>query len=182
MQEWPAPNQGPRRTRSSLSASAASTDTTASGRRSTDASLSAVLMGCAAHHVDIERTTSEIRRVSKTGAIFMINEIHSHSIIKKIRRCALERFIYPRMRTMIYGPGKPYITADERKLNESDIRKITKHLGRVEFARYFNCIVTRLIPDRYVFTAKLDQLLLRALRPLAPLLAGRLLFSARVQK
>jgi hypothetical protein len=42
--------------------------------------------------------------------------------------------------------------------------------------------VTRLLPDRSDFLAKLDQLALRALKPIGLLLAGRVLFSARVKK
>lgn len=61
------------------------------------------------HHVDIPRAMSEIRRVSKSGALIVINEIYSHSVTGVIRRSALiDKILYPRMQRFIYGPGKPY--------------------------------------------------------------------------
>ena len=135
------------------------------------------------HHVDIPLTMQEIYRVARPNALFVVNEIYSHSITDIIRRSSfIEKTIYPRMRKLIYGPGKPYITEDERKLSELDFKEITKSLGEPEFLRHFNFIVTRLISDRLDFFAKLDQLLLRVLRPIGSLLAGRVLFSARIQK
>lgn len=134
------------------------------------------------HHVDIPQTMKEIYRVGRPDALFVVNEIYSHSITDRIRHSSVvERLLYPRMRALIYGPGKPYITDDERKLSEVDLKEIAKVLQRPEFFRHFNFIVTRLVPDR-VFLAKLDQLLLRLLKPAGLLLAGRILFSARIQK
>lgn len=135
------------------------------------------------HHVDIPLTMKEIQRVARSDAIFVVNEIYSHSITEKIRRSRLvEKIIYPRMRKLIYGSGKPYITEDERKLSEVDLMEIDKFLREQEFLKHFNFIVTRLVPDRLEFLAKLDQLLLRVLRPIGSLLAGRVLFSARIRK
>ncbi len=132
------------------------------------------------HHVDIPLTMKEIYRVARPDAIFVVNEIYSHSLTDKIRHSSLvERIIYPRMQKLIYGPGRPYITEDERKLNESDLQEIARPLQEPEFLRHYNFIVTRLIPDKLETFAKLDQLLLRALKPLGPLLAGRVLFGAR---
>lgn len=135
------------------------------------------------HHVDIPLVMQEIYRVAKPGAVFVVDEIYSHSMTDKVRHSALvEKIIYPRMRRFVYGPGKPYITEDERKLNELDLKAITAPLQKPEFFRYFNFVVTRLVPDRSDFLAKLDQLLLRLLRPIGSFLAGRVLFSARIRK
>lgn len=135
------------------------------------------------HHVDIPSTMKEIVRVAKPDAIFVVNEIYSHSFTDTIRHSALvEKFLYPRMRRLIYGPGKPYITEDERKLSEVDIKQITKPLQPRLFVNYFNFLVTRVISDRFETLAKLDRLLLRFLKPIGPLLAGRVLFSARILK
>jgi len=135
------------------------------------------------HHVDIPRTMHEIVRVAKPGAMFVVNEIYSHSFTDKIRHSTLvEKVIYPRMQRIIYGPGKPYITVDERKLSEFDLAQIMKPLAPHLFAKYFNFLVTRVIPDRFEKLAKLDRLLLRVLHPIAHLLAGRILFSARIAK
>ena len=135
------------------------------------------------HHVNIPLTMKEIHRVARADALFVVNEIYSHSITDKIRHSSLvEKIIYPRMRKLIYGPGKPYITEDERKLNELDLKEITGPLREPEFFKHFNFLITRLVPDRIEFLAKLDQLLLRMLRPIGSLLAGRVLFSARIRK
>lgn len=135
------------------------------------------------HHVDIPLTMGEIVRVSKPDALFVVNEIYSHSITDRIRHSALvSRILYPRMRRLIYGAGKPYITEDERKLSEVDIREIVKPLHSRDLDKYFNFLVTRIVPDRFVFLAKIDRLLLIMLKPFARFLAGRVLFSARISK
>ncbi len=135
------------------------------------------------HHVDIPLAMEEIVRVAKPGALLVVNEIYSHSLTEKFRRTWLvEKIIYPRMRRFIYGSEKPYITEDERKLSEVDLLLIRKPLQQPEFFRYFNFIATRLLPDRFGGFAKFDQLLLRALKPIGHLLAGRILFGARVNK
>ena len=135
------------------------------------------------HHVDIPNTMSEIVRVAKPDAIFLVNEIYSHSLTDKIRHSALvKNILYPKMRRLIYGPGKPYITEDERKLSESDLKKIMIPLQPRLFTKYFNFLVTRVIPDRFEKLAQLDRLILRILHPMGHLLAGRVLFGARISK
>jgi ubiquinone/menaquinone biosynthesis C-methylase UbiE len=135
------------------------------------------------HHVDIPKTMREIVRVAKPGASIVVNEIYSHSITDKIRHSPLvEKTLYPRMRRLIYGAGKPYITEDERKLSELDLKEITRPLQPAQFEKHFNFIVTRLIPDRFGILNKADRLLLMLLKPFGRLLAGRVLFSARVAK
>ena len=135
------------------------------------------------HHVDIPTTMVEIVRVSKPDAVFVVNEIYSHSFTDKIRHSTLvEKILYPKMRRLIYGPGKPYITEDERKLSESDLREIAKPLQPRLFTKYFNFLVTRVVPDRFEYIARVDRLLLRMLHPIGHLLAGRVLFSARISK
>ena len=148
-----------------------------------DNSFDLVLSRDILHHVDILKTMREIVRVSKVDAVFVVNEIYSHSLTDKIRHSTMvEKVLYPKMRRLIYGPGKPYITEDERKLNESDLEEIAKLLQPRLFTKYFNFLVTRVIPDRFESIAKLDRLLLRMLHPIGHLLAGRVLFSARIKK
>jgi ubiquinone/menaquinone biosynthesis C-methylase UbiE len=148
-----------------------------------DSSFDYILARDILHHVDISQTMSEIVRVAKPGAMFIVNEIYSHSWTEKVRRSYLvENILYPHMRRLIYGPGKPYITQDERKLSEIDLSEITGHLQTVVFEKHFNFFVTRIIPDKFIFFAKIDCLILRLLRPFGRFLAGRLLFSACVSK
>ena len=135
------------------------------------------------HHVDIPATMREIVRISKPGAVFVVNEIYSHSLTDTVRHSTLvEKILYPKMRRLIYGPGKPYITEDERKLSESDIAEIEKSLQPRLFTKFFNFLVTRIVPDRFENAAKIDRFLMRALHPVGHLLAGRVLFSARINK
>lgn len=155
----------------------------AEAMRYADASFDLVVARDILHHVDIPAAMREIARVARPGAIFVVDEIYSHSWTERIRRSPpVEKFIYPCMRRLIYGPGTPYITADERKLDEADLAEIMKPLQACLSEHYFNFLVTRLVPDRFDFCAKADCLLLRLLKPLAPLLAGRVLFVARFAK
>lgn len=134
------------------------------------------------HHVDIQLAMREIVRVARPGALFIMNEIYSHSLTEKIRRShVVTKFIYPRMRKFIYGSSKPYITEDERKLTERDIDLVKAHLNASIFSRYFNFVVTRLFPDRYDWIAKLDRVALWILRPFGHILAGRILLSAHLK-
>ena len=88
------------------------------------------------HHVDIPGTMGEIVRVAKPDSIFLVNEIYSHSFTDTIRHSALvEKVLYPKMRRLIYGPGKPYITEDERKLSEADIKQILLSLQPLLFTK-----------------------------------------------
>ena len=135
------------------------------------------------HHVDIPLTMKEIVRVAKSDAIFLVNEIYSHSLTERIRRSTfVEKIVYPRMQRMIYGPGKPYITEDERKLTEADLAEIIKPLRAPLLEKHFNFIVTRFIPDRFDLSNKIDRMLLVLLKPLGRFLAGRVLYSARISK
>lgn len=135
------------------------------------------------HHVDIAASMREIARVGKPDAMFVANEIYSHSVTDKVRHSRLvEQILYPRMQRLIYGASKPYITADERKLSERDIATITAFLRHPELKQYFNFITTRLVPDRSDFFAKLDRVLLGALKPFGSVLAGRILLAAHIAK
>ena len=135
------------------------------------------------HHVDIPETMKEIQRVCKDGALFVVDEIYSHSITDKIRHNTLvEKIIYPRMQRFIYGSRKPYITVDERKLSERDIAQISEPLGSMLFKKYFNFVVTRIVPDRYDWACKIDRVLMMVLKPVAGLLAGRVLFAGNIAK
>lgn len=131
------------------------------------------------HHVDIRLAMSEIVRVIKTDGVIIINEIYTHSWADKIRNTRfVQKHIYPMMRNFIYKGAKPYITEDERKLTEVDMREITDNL-HVESKRYFNAVVTRLVPDSYSFLNRLDRIMLSCLGFLGGLIAGRVLVVGR---
>lgn len=155
----------------------------AEGMKYPDSMFDCVVARDILHHVEIPATMKEIVRVAKPDALFVVNEIYSHTITDKIRHSTLvEKVIYPRMQQFVYGKVKPYITADERKLTERDLKAIMGPLRKPEHLKHFNFIVTRLVPDRFDHFAKADRLLLRLLKPIGHVLAGRVLFGAHVRK
>jgi ubiquinone/menaquinone biosynthesis C-methylase UbiE len=134
------------------------------------------------HHVDITPAMRELTRVAAPGAMFLANEVYSHSFTDRIRYSWLViSRLYPQMVDYVYGGAKPYITADERKLNEADIRQVQTHLTNWR-CEYFSCLVTRLLPPTWTTLAKCDRLMLKALGPAAGLLAGRVLLTGHIGK
>ncbi|MEW6606594.1 MAG: class I SAM-dependent methyltransferase [bacterium] len=134
------------------------------------------------HHVDIPKTLSEIQRVSKKGAFFIANEVYSHSLMHPIRHYTfVKKFLYPRLVRFVYGSKDPYITEDERKLTECDVRLVKGLISNVR-CEYFNFIVTRLLPRRWQMLNILDRLALIAFGPLAYLFGGRILIAGKISK
>jgi len=134
------------------------------------------------HHVEIGPTMREIERVSRPGAVLVVNEIYTHSWIDWIRHSSLvERLLYARMQRFVYASDDPYITEDERKLDESDVAAIMETFTVVDLRRYFNFVVTRVLPDRYDTAAKVDRAMLLLLGPLGHMVAGRILFGGRLK-
>lgn len=135
------------------------------------------------HHVDIPQAISEVLRVSKSGAILCFDEVYTHSIADRLRHSRLvDQWLYPKMVNFVYRGRKPYITADERKLNEQDIRAITASMEKPEIEKYFNFFTGRLMPGNRLFLIKLDRLLLRLLSPFAKFLGARILIAGSLKK
>jgi ubiquinone/menaquinone biosynthesis C-methylase UbiE len=120
------------------------------------------------HHVDITLAMNEICRVSKLKAHLVICEVYTHSFLDRFRNSRLvDKVIYPRLQSFIYNNEIPYITEDERKLNQVDIHLIIRCLDPLDLEKHFNLFVTRIVPDRFVTFSKIDRLLLILLRPIA---------------
>lgn len=135
------------------------------------------------HHVDIPKAMKEIQRVSKNGALFVVNEMYSHSFAEKIRRSKLvENYLYPKMRDLIYKGESPYITEDEEKLNENDIKEIKKSLVKIKYEVFSYLFVSRIVPEQYSILNKLDSLMLKVANPIAKYLAGNILFAGEIKK
>ncbi|MEC4674547.1 MAG: class I SAM-dependent methyltransferase, partial [Nitrospirota bacterium] len=135
------------------------------------------------HHVEVGKALSEISRVAKAGACVVINEIYTHSLPDRIRQSALvERYLYPLMKGFIYGKQKPYITQDERKLDERNLKQILSIFADRPSFRFFDFIVNRLIPDRLGILSKLDYIALNSVGPFAQYLAGRILLVGTISK
>jgi ubiquinone/menaquinone biosynthesis C-methylase UbiE len=132
------------------------------------------------HHVDIPAAMSELRRVARPGSILIANEIYSHSVTELIRRSSfVEKVLYPRMQSRIYGGQKPYITEDERKLSERDVAAIAAPLTAVD-RKFFNFIVTRIVSDKSDTLNAIDRMVLKALGPLAQFCGGRIVIIGRL--
>ncbi len=147
-----------------------------------DATFDIVFARDILHHVDIPATMKEIVRVSKPGALFIVDEIYSHSLTELVRKSRLvEKILYPRMQKFVYKDRPVYITEDERKLTEGDVAEVRRHMGNVHNRKYFNFLVTRLVSDDYTILNKLDRLLLMLLGPLGYFCAGRIVFSGSLR-
>lgn len=135
------------------------------------------------HHVEITEAMNEIVRVSKKGAIFCFNEVYSHSITDRIRNSKfIDRWLYPKMTSYVYEGEKPYITEDERKLTEKDINQILASMMKPDSKKYFNFIVTRLVPKKYLLFKKIDRALLILFSPISYLLGGRIMVGGKLKQ
>jgi len=133
------------------------------------------------HHCDVPKTLSELARVSKPGTTWVIDEIYTHSVLQRLRESTvIVRFVYPFVSRLLYG-GKPYITEDERKLDERDVAEI-RHWIRADRIDYYEAIIKRFVPAGGRTLSKVDRLLLMGLRPIAPLLGGRFVMSGVLER
>ncbi|NUM34659.1 MAG: methyltransferase domain-containing protein [Candidatus Brocadiae bacterium] len=135
------------------------------------------------HHIDISVSMKEIKRVAKKDAIFMANEIYSHSITNAIRHSSIvEKKLYPMMQAFVYQSKKPYITKDEKKMSEKDILQVSEQLKKILLKKYYNFLVTRIFPDKFHFLNMLDKVLLTMLYPFQSYLAGRIFLVGTIEK
>ena len=104
------------------------------------------------------------------------NEPYTHSWLQAVRQSRLVReLVYPRMLRRIYQTDKPYITADERKLDQRDLQQIDEILPITD-RQYFLLVLGRL--TRWEYQAIFDRLILK-LPFTGHFLAGRVVFSGR---
>jgi 2-polyprenyl-3-methyl-5-hydroxy-6-metoxy-1,4-benzoquinol methylase len=147
-----------------------------------DNSFDAVVLVDILHHVDIAATMAEVARVLKPGALVIGDELYTHSRIQRIRESApVQRLLYPAMRSWIYGGETPYITEDEHKIDEYEFALVTARLAAFE-TDWFNVLEGRLYPSRLRWASRIERAVMRPLRALAPVLAGRVVFSGRLAK
>ena len=82
---------------------------------------------------------------------------------------------------IVYGDRTPYITADERKMNEVDMALVRSVL-EVDFERHFDLFVNRVLPPDLKVLGIVDHLVLNFARPFARLLGGRAMVGGTVRK
>lgn len=134
------------------------------------------------HHVDIEPTMRELQRVAAPGCRLIMSEIYSHSSLQRIRDSGpVSRLVYPAVRRIIYGRAEPYITEDERKLTEGDIRTIRSFLSGIERTDYFYVVVKRFIAEGRAWVGHVDRALLRLTGSAGSVLAGRIIMFGRMK-
>lgn len=135
------------------------------------------------HHVDIPATMSEVRRVLKPGGRIIGNELYTHSVVQKRLRESwiVDKVLYGAMKKFIYGDDKPYITADEHKIDETEFAHV-EGICKSFRADWFNAFVGRLVPDRLPFVAEIDRFGMKALGAAGRFAAGRVVFEGVVDK
>lgn len=120
----------------------------------------------------------ELARVSKHGTVIVIDELYTHSALQCARESHLGRWVYPKLAPHIYKHREPYITEDERKLNEKDIAAICETLTDPT-CTYFNAAVNRFTPD-WDMAEIADRALLTVLWPIRELVAGRVIVKGLI--
>lgn len=122
------------------------------------------------HHCEIPQAVAEMRRVAKPGAVVVINEVYSHSLLQRIRESwFVDKCIYPLTIPMIYG-GFRYVTEDERKINQRDLNFLSQSFTVTNLS-FFEMFIKRIVPNRQSL-AKLDTALLSSLPPAFGRLCG----------
>ena len=143
-----------------------------------DQSFDLIYLSDIIHHIEIDHAMREITRVLKHDGLILGNEPYTHSWIQKVRTSrVVASFVYSHMVKYIYK-SPPYITNDERKLNENDINKINTIVNVVS-KTYFSLLVGRVAPTNGKYVAIFDKLVL-SLPCIGYFLAGRVVFVAQV--
>ncbi len=135
------------------------------------------------HHVDVPKSIAEIVRVLKPGGRIVGNELYTHSFLqKRIRESWLvDKVFHGAMKKFIYGGDKPYITADEHKIDEAEFALVEAACLEFE-ADWFNFFVGRLVPDRSPLVAKADRAAMKLAGGAGRALAGRVVFEGAIRK
>jgi SAM-dependent methyltransferase len=135
------------------------------------------------HHVDVARAVAEARRVLKPGGRVIANELFTHSVLQRVRENKLvSGFLYRRMVRFIYGTDQPYITADERKIDERELAMLDAILRPGTPHRYFLFLAGRLLPAGWPRVAQFDRAFFATVGRAGRFFAGRVVLVGTVAK
>jgi 2-polyprenyl-3-methyl-5-hydroxy-6-metoxy-1,4-benzoquinol methylase len=146
-----------------------------------DNTFDVILVRDILHHCEVDSAVAELIRVSRDDCFIVIDELFTHSILQKCRESRLGSWLQTKLAPVIYQRQEPYITKDERKLNETQLRSLKRALTGHHIA-YFYLFVNRFVPESWTFAAKLDCILLRLLRSMGSIFAGRFLIAGHLRK
>lgn len=148
-----------------------------------DASFDLVFFIDILHHVDIEKSMAEIARVLKPGGRILGDELYTHSAVQRnIRKSWLvDKVFYAPMKKFIYGDDKPYITADEHKIDEHEFSVVQEACAEFD-ADWFNFFVGRLVPDRLPLVSAIDRAAMKIAGDAGRFAAGRVVFEGVIRK
>jgi ubiquinone/menaquinone biosynthesis C-methylase UbiE len=135
------------------------------------------------HHVSIPAAIAEAQRVSRPGAAIIINELYTHSALQRIRDSKIvSSKLYPRLTCLIYSGREPYITEDERKLDQHEVALVETILQPGIQRIYFALLSGRFAPTSQYAAQKVDRVILRSSAFIGRLLAGRIVILGTVRK
>jgi ubiquinone/menaquinone biosynthesis C-methylase UbiE len=148
-----------------------------------DNSIDVLFLNDILHHLDVPAALVEARRVLKPGARIVVNELYTHTALQRIRDSKLiSRFLYSRMVNFIYGTRDPYVTEDERKLDEGELQALEAMLQPGYRLQYFLLFGGRLWPAHSEPIGRLDSVLLNRSDRIGRHLAGRFVLVGTVRK
>jgi SAM-dependent methyltransferase len=135
------------------------------------------------HHSDILAAAAEAQRVLKPGGTVVANELYTHSALQRVRNSRLiAGFLHRRLAPFIYGTATPYITADERKIDERELALLEAILQPGVRRCFFLLLGGRLLPAHWRGVARFDHAMLSALGRAGRFLAGRVVIAGTVRK
>lgn len=144
-----------------------------------DASFDMVVFIDILHHVDIAAAAGEIARVTRPGGRIIGDELYTHSRLQRLRESELvAKLAYPLMQRWIYECAEPYITPDERKIDEWELALVLDILDQPEL-EFFGLAEGRLFPSRFRTVSRIDKAIMRLSGKTGALLGSRVVFSGQ---